>query len=360
MNLLCPNCGKMLTVPEQYAGQMMKCPLCSGTFTVPALPGGAEPPPPAQPAAPEPPTLNPYEVRQEGPAEPVPAFATTPPPEPAFSTAAPPEPAFKATPPPAPPSTATTPAGPTPARGPDAAGQPLPSLGYRGGFGIPISDKVLRWVVPASLVLIFFLTFFDWVGIYPGSVPAVWQSAWGAAFGTYGDDPDLQEFYRLEPDSKKKRLDVSVSPLLILYLLPFFILALLLAIAVAVLPFLKLQLPPPVQQFLPWQWAALAGLNAILLLFLVLQMLLGFGLENSYKEWVENRLSTKKEKEPDTSKVRKEIDVQRGQYLQALSRTIWLKLALLLQFIATVAAALVFWVEKRGPAAPLPSIDVKW
>src|ERR1700677_4573180 len=32
MNLLCPNCQKMLTVPEQYAGQMMKCPLCAGDF----------------------------------------------------------------------------------------------------------------------------------------------------------------------------------------------------------------------------------------------------------------------------------------------------------------------------------------
>ena len=55
MNLLCPNCQKPLTVPEQYAGQPMRCPLCSGTFTVPALPASvasaapvvASPPPPA-------------------------------------------------------------------------------------------------------------------------------------------------------------------------------------------------------------------------------------------------------------------------------------------------------------------------
>src|SRR5439155_11562176 len=38
MNLLCPNCQKMLMVPEQYAGQRMQCPLCSSQFTVPALP----------------------------------------------------------------------------------------------------------------------------------------------------------------------------------------------------------------------------------------------------------------------------------------------------------------------------------
>jgi hypothetical protein len=41
MNLLCPLCQKMVSVPEQYAGQLTKCPLCGGTFTVPAPPAGA-------------------------------------------------------------------------------------------------------------------------------------------------------------------------------------------------------------------------------------------------------------------------------------------------------------------------------
>jgi formylglycine-generating enzyme required for sulfatase activity len=36
----------MLTVPEEYAGQLMKCPLCYGTFTVPALPSRTEQPGP--------------------------------------------------------------------------------------------------------------------------------------------------------------------------------------------------------------------------------------------------------------------------------------------------------------------------
>src|SRR6516225_7855845 len=44
MNLMCPNCQKMLTVPDEFAGQLMKCPLCTGTFTVPGLPGAASPP----------------------------------------------------------------------------------------------------------------------------------------------------------------------------------------------------------------------------------------------------------------------------------------------------------------------------
>src|SRR5262245_19679954 len=57
MNLLCPSCQKMLQVPEQYAGQQMRCPLCSNTFTVPPLPDAptlapTPPPPPPQPKTP--------------------------------------------------------------------------------------------------------------------------------------------------------------------------------------------------------------------------------------------------------------------------------------------------------------------
>ncbi len=43
MNLLCPLCQKMLSVEEKYAGQMMKCSRCGGTFTVPNLPAAAAP-----------------------------------------------------------------------------------------------------------------------------------------------------------------------------------------------------------------------------------------------------------------------------------------------------------------------------
>jgi hypothetical protein len=49
MNLLCPNCQKQLSVGDQYAGQLMKCPLCQGTFTVPTLPPGESSPPPPRP-----------------------------------------------------------------------------------------------------------------------------------------------------------------------------------------------------------------------------------------------------------------------------------------------------------------------
>jgi formylglycine-generating enzyme required for sulfatase activity len=43
MNLLCPNCQKMVTVQEEFAGRWMKCPLCNRIFTVPDQPNSAQP-----------------------------------------------------------------------------------------------------------------------------------------------------------------------------------------------------------------------------------------------------------------------------------------------------------------------------
>ena len=52
MNLLCPHCQRMLSGLGGICRQLMKCPLCEGTFPVPGLPGAASPPPPPN-SAPE-------------------------------------------------------------------------------------------------------------------------------------------------------------------------------------------------------------------------------------------------------------------------------------------------------------------
>src|SRR5262245_17999349 len=76
MNFLCQHCQQMLTVPEQYPGQLMKCPLCGATFTVPSLPQS-----PASPAS-QPPTVAPdtYGVAHEAPLAASPAPPPLPPP----------------------------------------------------------------------------------------------------------------------------------------------------------------------------------------------------------------------------------------------------------------------------------------
>src|SRR5436853_1809910 len=37
MNLVCPHCQKLVTVPDENAGQMASCPACKEKFVVPSL-----------------------------------------------------------------------------------------------------------------------------------------------------------------------------------------------------------------------------------------------------------------------------------------------------------------------------------
>ena len=146
MNLLCPNCQKMLQVPEQYAGQQMKCPLCAGEFTVPALPQVAAP--------------------AMAPRGPAPGFAAPPP--------------VKESPPPrggaALPNHSETDDGPSPAA--DRAPPPPPPEGYAHARVLTLNQRLIPFLAPAALGLIFLLTFFPWIGLYPGGVNAGTQSAW--------------------------------------------------------------------------------------------------------------------------------------------------------------------------------------
>jgi hypothetical protein len=377
MNLLCPNCQKMLTVPEQFAGQVMGCPLCSGKFTVPALPMTESSAPAfaaSTPSPPEPPPAPPS-------SEPLPAFsAPSPPVAPANPTynLAPPEPAFAVSSPAPPTAPASAPASPSPAPAPAPAPAPTPaptkaatSPASSGGYAISIrlaaSERILRWVPPAAIVLIFFLQFFPWVGVFPGGVPALTQDAWDAAFGWSKPDLDMKSQLSILEDESRKTTDgekketsvyLGVSLLTLFYLFPFFVVTLIVSIFVVVQPFLNLQLPPQIQQVMPFKWAILTGLNAVLLLFLGLQMLLSFDLESRARAGIDSKAEIKRE--PKDNKDKKLIDVERGRYLEWLKRTSWLRLVLFLHIVATLSAALIYWMERRGPNKPAPCVEFHW
>jgi hypothetical protein len=177
MNLLCPSCQKMLQVPEQYAGQQMRCPLCNNIFTVPAVPDSPGLPPPPVPEPPAPP-----------PAPPPPA---PPPPqqEPVYQMSEPPAP------PPLPPFDFGKPE-------PDVAQQkaaappapPLPMGDYTQTRSIILSPTVVPWVTPIALGVLFLFMFFPWVTIsfsVPGLGPkgaSITASAnpWTLGFGEGG------------------------------------------------------------------------------------------------------------------------------------------------------------------------------
>jgi hypothetical protein len=324
MNLLCPNCQKMLTVPEEFAGQLMKCPLCSGTFTVPGLPSSAPSPPSS------PPPQDTYTVRNE----------PLPPASP-FSTPFPPQPE-------APPS--LEPAAPSPPSMP-----PLPPEGYRHVLSLSLSLKVLPWIAPACLLLVFFLQFFDWDGLYPGGMPAVTGNAWLTAFGAYTVDGDLKQLVPAIEDEKHKP---GASVLTIFYLILFFP-AFVVTIASVVIGLVPIKLPPQVEKLLPWRWGFVAAVNLIVFLFLGLQVLLGFSLDSRYRAWVDKETKRETPDNPTTPE-RKKAEAHRGELLERVHHTVWLRLVVLLHLVAIVSAALTFWLHQRGTHRPLPQLELRW
>ena len=383
MNINCPHCTAYLTVPEQYAGQLMKCPKCNSNFTVPALPAIDH-----EPA---------FSMAQSPPAPPVapPTVAPSIPPAPAAPAfnLAPPEPAFDFAPSPSPASAPVSAPAPAPRQAPTQTPRPVTPSSPPGtmtrSFHIPLSSTILQWIPVGAVVLLFILQLSPWVGVYPGGVSVVTQGAWGAAFGDYSTpDPDMENVFKIKTEAEVKNpanekkpevlREVSNEPgkswLLIFYLVPFFLVTLIVSIAVAVLPFVKIQLPPAVANLLPWKWGIIAVLNAVLLLFLALQLLLNLPLESSVKEWARNKAELDvrydvKSKEPVpmtkpiekfNSTERKTYESRWGQYSDWVSRTIWLKLALVLHILATVAAGLMYWMEKRGATEVQLEGGVRW
>jgi hypothetical protein len=142
MDFRCPSCQKDLTVPDEYAGQLMKCPLCQNTFQAPSLP------PPLAPSPPD--GADTYSV------------ATEP------SAPAPPAPPPRQE---APPRKKETPAPPP----------PVPTGDYTQKQTIWISPRVVPWIAPAALLLALLLTFFPWAGYADGASYLAWGWGWFSA-----------------------------------------------------------------------------------------------------------------------------------------------------------------------------------
>ena len=357
MNLLCPNCQKPLSVPEQYAGQPMRCPLCAGTFTVPALPQSSAPPPPPPPPPPSPtPPPDVYGVHE-----------VAPPPPPVHDMDLQ---VLPSSPPPPPPGHG----GPPPAYAEEQPTYPVTPApeGYQRKFTAWFSPKVLQYIAPVSVFLIFVLTFFAWTGVYPGSVPAAWQNGWYAAFGAYDYDPNVgNPFKPSDTTSPPGPLSFGKTPptapgfnILLLFYLLLFMPTLLITIACLALAFLpSSKLPAALHPILPWRWGIVAVLNLVLFLFLALQLVFGFSLENNVIASGENGANDMaKEIHPDaapTAPQAREEAMFRGMVRQQVSRTVWLDLVVLLQVLAVLGAGLTFCVQRRG-GRPAPRIDLLW
>jgi hypothetical protein len=337
MDFICPNCTKMISVPDQYAGQTMKCPLCQQAFQSPSLPSSA--PVAAAPlsTAPEPHEEEVYRFSPE-PNPPAPTAFTPPPaPSPAPHVEPPrPQPKMSAPSPPSPPPS---------------------TAGYARKFSIQLNPQVLPWIPAGALFLVFVLTFFTWVGMYPGGVGVVTQNAWQAMFGSVSADP----IYESDLNRFDKALDGPSFSFLTFFYLITFLGVFLVTVAVVAVTQLKLQLPPQVKSQWQWRFLIIAGLSLIPLFFLLLQGLAGFPLESKQRAKAASQFDEQRKAAKTDDKARKVEILEGEEYAKAaLKRTSARTLVVLLQLVASIAALLAFWVERRGPSRPLPRVEALW
>jgi hypothetical protein len=268
---------------------MLRCPQCGSNFQAPALAPTAAPGlpgPPAESHAASPPTQTDVYTVVEPTTQPQPPIGQ----EPLrlkeasgvrMEREVPPRPAA----PPPPP--------------------PLPPVGYMHTRTIYLTPRIVPWLAPVCLVLVFVLLWCTWI-MEPVKTD-IYQTGWGTAFGK---DSNL------------------LGTIHVLIFLP----ALLLAIAIHAVPHLSVELPPWAKELWPHRAAILAAITFISFMFLVIELGAGFGIEQAN---------------------------QGKEVYHYLRRTGWLDLAVLLQLVAIVGAVFDYWLRVRQNR-PLPKIEVSW
>ncbi len=244
MKQLCPACMKSVEVPETAAGTDYPCPVCGSMIPVPAnyTPSVASPPPPTPVAPPPPP-------------------ADRPPPPPGLAP---------------PPGTLTT-APPAP---------PMDPSDFKE-WGVTLSPRLLEWLPAISLSLVFILTFFSWIGSYPGGHRLFTQNAWEALAGDHTPNSVPAE---LEDVEKKLETPIMRYSWFVLPFVIALVIAIFFAWADRFLPdtVTPTSLPGPLvwlTKVWPLRHGILLVLSALLLILFVLLYFKGLSLENALAEY---------------------------------------------------------------------------
>lgn len=316
---LCPHCVQLIELPDDAAGGTVVCSRCARSFSVPAA----------------------YTPAVDAAAGPAPIAAPPPVDRPA------PPPGLV---PPGPPAAALPPAGPT---APPIA-LPTPA-GYNHASGFAVTPYGLAWVPAAGLTIVLVLSFFPWVGSYPGGVRMYSQMPWQAAFGYFTPNPLAEDELALKPL-------MAMNGWLLLYVL-LIVPALALAWAERLIQDKALRQEGRgawLASIWPLRFPLLTALSALLLVLLMLQMGRGFGLEQA----VETLAAKKYEAEraaADTTAKEQQVTVRTGQEVGrfALDGTTALCWAVAAHGVVVAAVAGLWWLQSRGPK-PAPQIRAYW
>jgi hypothetical protein len=109
---------------------------------------------------------------------------------------------------------------------------------------------------------------------------------------------------------------------------------------------------------MPWRWALVGGIGLLGLFFLVLQLLVGVGVERQGRADLDRALAGKEQEAHSTLDL-KRVALIRGTGLMLLNRTTVLTLVALLHLVAVACSGLVFRADFHR-SRPIPRIDVLW
>jgi hypothetical protein len=209
------------------------------------------------------------------------------------------------------------------------------------------------------LTLAFLLTFFTWVGAYPGGHCVLSQSAWDAMSSSLSSNVTSGLIETEKTVSKAMKSNWWLLPYLVL---------LILAVALAWLDrYMKdptvLTMPGPLVWLVSvWhlRFAAMTGLCVVLLALLVLQWMRGFGLQHAVDSLVPEAMA--KELADSTGTAKKELEVKAGMESGKLvvRTTTYLSLAILTHIVALVGILGRVWLTNRGTHTPTPRIILRY
>jgi hypothetical protein len=314
MRVLCPSCQQLVTLPDSSAGQPTACPLCSKTFTPPALTGaGIDAAPPPSPPMVAPPTRTAETIRI-----------------PEANVARP------------------TPTG-TPTASTSVAGERCCTC--------TLHRDAVRWIAPIALFVSFILAFFTWLAAAPNGTPVITQSGWQAMRGAFSVDVVGEEVLQKEDAINKNS---GVSGWLLVYVIVLTIVTIL-GIGSLVVDMWDLAVPDIFKSIWPHRNVIVAGFAGLLLISLIAPMISGFGLETAAAFAAEQAvppLTAKADGSPPTTKELQIRDLKRDMAVNsfAVRRTRWLCLVFFFDLIAVVGAGMLLWLDQRGKR-PDPRVE---
>ena len=250
---------------------------------------------------------------------------------------------------------------PPPAPPASAESRPPTPTSYTCECGVTVTTSSLEWIAVGSLSLALVLTFFSWIGTFPGGVRVYTQTPWEAIVGTVSNQT-------LFPESLDEvKLLKKLTPGNWLLLVPY-VVALVAALKLAWLK--RLGIHPKAASLPSWlrwwpvvqnhQRTLMTGFAVAAFVLLVMQSWRGFGLDVAIQSRIDTETAAALAAQPK-GKDMEPIPLtpfQHGERIghYSLSYTTALDLALLAQLIAAVSLAAGLWLDRRSPSAPSPQI----